>query len=360
MQIYSAYRGFCSQTWGRSSRQVRPWELDTLDEDEEASAGGREMAEVEGLPLTALAGLGLKGLNGSSVEVGGGSKRVSEDEGVDEKVEARGTEMEITLPDGVHPLSAYVSNSPTETAFVETPYDAPYTFGSSASPTSPTSPEKWQNQPRGSESEDGIEELTEVQLRQLAIRRETIKVPAPDLAFPIADSIPVSPTTPNSGIPLFPTSPLSTHAFDNHISPFAFPDPIPAARTAPVIRTHRNHNPDPKGGPSPRVSIDVKARGGRARRPSVAPSVLPQHRVPADLSTLLVKFRRAEPMDPSSYKATEEDRERAMRIFGPERLIEDPRIRSVMSRTVKEILRVGIAVAVVTAILSFAVPMRLS
>ena len=26
--LYSAYRGFCSHVWGRSSTQIKPWELD--------------------------------------------------------------------------------------------------------------------------------------------------------------------------------------------------------------------------------------------------------------------------------------------------------------------------------------------
>lgn len=38
MQVYSAYRGFCSQVWRRSNRQVWPWELDAL-EDENAEVG---------------------------------------------------------------------------------------------------------------------------------------------------------------------------------------------------------------------------------------------------------------------------------------------------------------------------------
>lgn len=38
MQVYSAYRGFCSQVWRRSSRQVWPWELDEL-EDENSKVG---------------------------------------------------------------------------------------------------------------------------------------------------------------------------------------------------------------------------------------------------------------------------------------------------------------------------------
>ncbi|KIR32633.1 hypothetical protein I352_05060 [Cryptococcus deuterogattii MMRL2647] len=38
MQVYSAYRGFCSQVWRRSNRQVWPWDLDAL-EDENAKVG---------------------------------------------------------------------------------------------------------------------------------------------------------------------------------------------------------------------------------------------------------------------------------------------------------------------------------
>ncbi|KAL7409497.1 hypothetical protein BDY24DRAFT_214693 [Mrakia frigida] len=37
MQIFSAYLGFCTQVYGRSSRQLRPWELDSSSLDVEAS-----------------------------------------------------------------------------------------------------------------------------------------------------------------------------------------------------------------------------------------------------------------------------------------------------------------------------------
>ncbi|PCH40785.1 hypothetical protein WOLCODRAFT_99298 [Wolfiporia cocos MD-104 SS10] len=33
MQVYSAWRGFCSQVWGRRSIQVRPWEMQEMDEE---------------------------------------------------------------------------------------------------------------------------------------------------------------------------------------------------------------------------------------------------------------------------------------------------------------------------------------
>lgn len=33
MQVYSAYRRFCSQVWRRSNRQVWPWELDALENE---------------------------------------------------------------------------------------------------------------------------------------------------------------------------------------------------------------------------------------------------------------------------------------------------------------------------------------
>ncbi|KZT06530.1 uncharacterized protein LAESUDRAFT_679540 [Laetiporus sulphureus 93-53] len=33
MQVYSAYRGFCSQVWGRGHTQVRVWEMQEMDEE---------------------------------------------------------------------------------------------------------------------------------------------------------------------------------------------------------------------------------------------------------------------------------------------------------------------------------------
>lgn len=52
MQVYSAYRRFCSQVWRRSSRQIWPWELDAL-EDEHSKVG-----DMIGIP--AIVGCGPK------------------------------------------------------------------------------------------------------------------------------------------------------------------------------------------------------------------------------------------------------------------------------------------------------------
>lgn len=41
MQTYSAWRGFCTQVWGRASRQVHPWEM---DEDEASATPPTEQA----------------------------------------------------------------------------------------------------------------------------------------------------------------------------------------------------------------------------------------------------------------------------------------------------------------------------
>ncbi|TYJ59217.1 hypothetical protein B9479_000206 [Cryptococcus floricola] len=48
MQAYSAYRGFCSQVWKRSHRQVWPWEGGELRlGDEEAGLRGKDMAMAQ-------------------------------------------------------------------------------------------------------------------------------------------------------------------------------------------------------------------------------------------------------------------------------------------------------------------------
>ncbi|ORX33642.1 hypothetical protein BD324DRAFT_638996 [Kockovaella imperatae] len=38
--LYSAYRGFCSHVWGRSSMQIKPWELDEWARREDGTAEG--------------------------------------------------------------------------------------------------------------------------------------------------------------------------------------------------------------------------------------------------------------------------------------------------------------------------------
>ncbi|KAK4687389.1 hypothetical protein P7C73_g2717, partial [Tremellales sp. Uapishka_1] len=59
MQMYSAHLGFCSQVWGRSSRQIRPWEMDEhsdSDSDHELiqtppSGSARKMSAAPGVDL---------------------------------------------------------------------------------------------------------------------------------------------------------------------------------------------------------------------------------------------------------------------------------------------------------------------
>ncbi|KAI9632518.1 uncharacterized protein MKK02DRAFT_40821 [Dioszegia hungarica] len=371
MQFHSAARGFCSQIWGRASRQVRPWELDSMDGDEEAAAG-REMEEVEVLPLTALTGLGLKGLDKSVVDVhdaeGGESKRSSRDTATG-AVESRelDMDMDITLPAGVHPLGELVGVFPEDPppAGLSSPA---FSFGS----PSTFDPEAWRAQ--NQEAGDEVGESSEFHRREVVVRRETIKVPDATQAFPIIDHQPKSPTTPNSAVPLMIArggsasglaSPLPLSAttappssLDTDISPFAFSDPTSSSSpSAPIRSSSRSASPI-------KTAPAVRAGPGnpQAKRPSTAYSTgpAPEHRIPAaDLSTLLVKFRRAEPLDPQSYREGESRREKAMRVFGPERVIEDPRVKRLMSRIVNEILVVGVIVGVGTVVLCFAVPMRL-
>jgi hypothetical protein len=355
MQFYSAIRGFCSQVWGRASRQIQSWELDALsggDDDEEAVTGGREMEEVESLPLTTLNGSGL-GLGLAGLDQDDGDKE--EWGGIDGKTE----ELDMTLPDCVYPLGALVGldidSLPSEAAF-----NLP-----------PTSPSQRPSQPRKRSDESprsgSIDDFSEAQLRQLAIRRSTIKVPASDLAFPIFDSA-TSPITPPSGQPLFGYSSVSPRpkVFDNDISPFAqdsksHTETMAMSPISPAETGVESAATSPKPTPDTTIpSTPFKRTAKQIKRRSASNSVLSQHRIPADLSTLLVNFRRAEPLDPCLYREGQAQRDKSTRVFGPERLIEDPRVKRLMKRIVNEILGVGAVFGILTMVLCFAVPMRLS
>ncbi|WVQ78719.1 hypothetical protein IAT38_000806 [Cryptococcus sp. DSM 104549] len=220
MQAYSAYRGFCTQVWGRSHRQVRPWEMDDLDDDEEMRVGGEGEGDGDGTD-----GEG-EGAGGEGVEMRGAQSEVEPKTLVSHpssSPERRTARLDsLRLPDEVHPLSNLggiadstediVAHSPSASAMSSKaslgqlspaipllayspvpPAPAP-----AGPPTSAPSPALTQSQ-----TPEQALEAERRERRQAEIRRATVKVPSAQDAFPIdelARPVPAVPATLGQGL----------------------------------------------------------------------------------------------------------------------------------------------------------------
>ena len=314
MQIYSAWRGFCSQVWNRKSRQLRPWELDEVV-DEEVSVNGKEDTELE-----------LAGNWGSIPRLA----EPSVDQSVTPAANSMFNEnvfgstspppnMEIQLSPEVQPLTDMGDIS-----------SSPVSFGHLNLRPTPSR--------NISSDDDGeTEELNEQQIRQLAVRRSTIKVPDASLAFPISEDDHVGELTARktshrlsiAGISLRPSVSSAGSSHRQSMSPLATP-----------IGRRSDISPFEELSTTPELI-----------RPSVEPklSMTSLEAAHQDLGALLGKFRL------SSNRASVDETGRP-KMFGPEALVEDPRVTALFEGVVRDILVVGGIAAVIWIALCLAVP----
>ena len=314
MQFYSAARGFCSQVWGRSSRQVRPWEMDDIDE--EAILSGARASHHGG-----SADSSATGPSGSSVAAP-----------LRESSEKLST-TDCDLAGEVHPLSDMsgvmmrVSSSADKGEWESASMPVLLERSDVVAPI--------QLGPEVGVSEGG-DTMTAIEKRQLEIRRATVKAPSPEEAFPVFDSM---------TSPLVVTSPLiggtSTARHSNartaslgspaqadsgkrsEISPFDVPDDGPID---PLV-------------PPPGTEMSMGA------------TQIQQEDLAALLSRYTLGVSRA------SGEGAPEDLDKPLKIFGPERVVEDPRVRALFESVIRDILIVGGVSACVWITLCFAVPM---
>ncbi|WVF67127.1 hypothetical protein IAT40_001872 [Kwoniella sp. CBS 6097] len=352
MQAYSAYRGFCSQVWGRSHRQVRPWEMDDLDDEETVvegdGEGGMEMKEERQSSM---------GTNTNTADHFDLTRPV-------ERVEV----VDLRLPSEVRPLAdlggiASVSSGEGDDDFVKENSPAP-SKSDTVAVALPVLDER---------------DMSEVERRQLEIRRTTVKAPCPSEAFPISDD-----ATPFS-LPAPPRISLSEARQRREISPFVSDEILP-------------NRPQPQGGQnrnSNRLSASsAAALGGAplARTKSSLPSLAAQ-RTSKEISAILLRLRRSTPMthgngsgtgdlgeddsldplSPTSRRKNKsrlgngsggavfggmsaKDEQKKAKVFGPEKLVEDPRIKKVYSDIKRDILIVGGLVAAIWIVMCLAIP----
>ncbi|WVW80010.1 hypothetical protein I302_101983 [Kwoniella bestiolae CBS 10118] len=326
MQAYSAYRGFCSQVWGRSHRQVRPWEMDDLDDEETL---------VEGNP-------------------GRNETELKEESYMAEPVPSiNRKEIHISLPDEVRPLAdlggvASIPSEEGEEGLAKQDHSPALSKSDSITVALPV-------------LEATVhKEMTQVEKRQLEIRRSTVKVPNASEAFPISDDLSVGfiPST------AYKSSTLDSNRRRKEISPFANDEPTL-----------------PSSASSVRGSITNNSNGIPLTRTKSRLHSITSQRANKEISNILLKLRRSTTISPEdeyldplasttssslgakskSKKLSRKERQlekekKKPKIFGPEKLVEDPRIKRVYSEIKRDILIVGSLVAAVWIVLCLAVP----
>ncbi|EIW66607.1 hypothetical protein M231_01473 [Tremella mesenterica] len=289
MQLYSSRRGFCTQVWGRSSRQVRPWELDDVEHDNEAT----------------LYSTGTIQSNGDILQSGDIPPATPTLTSNKPAVSAKGEGSGLDVVPEVHPLQdlgGVIGVSPgTEKNDWELVF-LPKTFHLS------TEGEQLGNKPEleaGPTEKDSVSHATSDEYDQrMAARRATLRPPSPSDAFPISATPLLSPYS-RSGIDvsLSPASPLES----SDISPF---DQSETAR-----------------------GLMSDGLSGRSQ--------------PAGLSSLLDTF---------GHTDTPLGREPRPKIFGPETVVEDPRVKELFDSVVRDILVVGGLVGASWVAMCLAVP----
>jgi hypothetical protein len=244
-----------------------------------------------------------------------------------------------TSPGGINMFNENVFTSPTPQHEVEiqlSPEVHPLTDMNDIT-SSPVSVDDLRPVPsRNVSSEDGerSEELDERQLRQLALRRSTIKVPDASLAFPISENDAVGELPPRKNSHRLSTvgslRPSVSSIGSNLRQSLGSPLPTPVARRSDISPFEEPSAPSSKA-PEPKSKVSMT-------------SMNPTY---PDLGQLLGKFQfqRVSTTEASNPK-----------MFGPEMLVEDPRVKALFEGVVRDILVVGAIAAVVWIALCLAVP----
>lgn len=296
--MYSAYRGFCSQVWNRKSRQLWPWELDEA-RDEEFSVQSKH--ETEGSECA---------LDPSSAPPLGTRHSVS-------------PHPSFFSENVFTPTSATREMTLSPEVFSLTDFNDPVT------PTSTIDPEK-------------IEEMSEAQRNQLAIRRSTIKVPDAALAFPISEDDEVgdlSTRKPSHRSSAFESLRPSVSSFAS--ASFR----RPSLSLASPIETPANRRSDISPFEESPSSVLPKAEANVSTTSVPAGTLTPGR---PDLSTLLDKFKFT-----GQPRSADEDRPK---MFGPESPVQDARVTALFESVVRDILVVGVISGLIWVALCLAVP----
>lgn len=240
-----------------------------------------------------------------------------------------GLSKDMTLPAEVHPLTDLSNATGTTGVRLELDQmeDLPWLNTATLGPNS--------NVTDKTEVEEA--ELSEEAKQRLAVRRSTIKVPDAALAFPIEAPF----TSDQFSSPLSPSSDLATRK-RSEISPFDFP--LDEHSTAPYHRPStssarlfrdKNNNND--------IANDNAPPASRRHAPR-SPSQI-------ELGVLLETFE----LGADRHQEPEEKKQK-MKMFGPERVVQDSRVKKHYDSIVRDILIVGSVFGVIWIGVCFAVP----
>ena len=336
-QMYSAYRGFCSQVWGRVSSQLKPWELDMGDEEDLA-------ASQPSTPPSMV----RASVQGRLSDVRGpGRRSTHQSHGLSDSIasemiftpDARDTDL--TLPAEVFPLSD-LSGAACSTSGLgfSNMGDIPWL---NSAPSEPSS--------SGTRHDDDEEEISDAARRRLAVRRETIKVPDAALAFPIE----VQPSLPSPG--RSPQPPIWRARGHSEISPFDIP-PQPAL---PHMDSMDPGSPG-IGGPLGTNGISPTDPPNDLTSNIELGALLENFELTTERRGATGKNRQGSKTTSVGSKSMDKVNERVARgkpkvkMFGPERVVQDARVKAHYESIVRHILIVGTAFGVAWIGVCFAVP----
>jgi hypothetical protein len=257
MQIYSAYRGFCSQIWGRYSRQVKPWEMQDLESVQESlgdtshNQAGRSESKID---------LGHDSIYGPS-----GPRMSTAASDVISPFSMSSDQIFMPTLDRTIHADTGSAFDPTEIHLndisgfgLSSPSDEPIVVGADSVRRSTMPASRSEKMVReGSNASSGIgDELKEAQIRRLNIRRETIKVPDAALAFPIGpdhDSyMPLSSPSSRAGsVPMQKRGESSSSSM-SRLSPFS---PFQSYTLgSPIMQNRSLSNVDPASPPGGKLA----------------------------------------------------------------------------------------------------------
>jgi hypothetical protein len=309
-QMYSAYRGFCSQVWGRAAAQLKPWEMDEGDEEDFIEA-----PLITPSPHIARSDGGGRAYDDAHNTDSPAQHRRSVSDSSEAIFTPEPKDSEITFASEIFPLSDLSGAAMTISSSTD---DPPWTAGA---------------RPEGIMK--GEDDLSDAARAQLAVRRSTIKIPDAALAFPISEGPPAT------SLPLGTTARLSTDATQamQEISPFDYKLPDVVTHISPATSPGRTLD-RPGGEPTRRPFTAATTEAGTTSRPDTS------H---VELRALLARFGRSERRRSKSAQGRP-------KTFGPERVVQDERVKALYGSIIRDIVVFASISGAVWIGVCFAVP----
>ena len=327
MQAYSAYRGFCSQVWGRASRQLKPWEMDFADDEEEALEGVEPLLDAQ--PTSRKEKKQAEKEEMEMKQRGTNSTSTQETTFITTPQEFADPFAPIAVPDddtlGALPNRTTYARPATDHPFNPSPTSATFTLSPWSASTddakSPTSAAPLWPPPSDDPIPGGA-----AMAAHLSRRRATAPTIASPLPLLSADKV-------------FPFAEAETTAAERfEIFPFDSPFGEPSSNNG-----LRNRKPSVLSGGFVFDEPDPESTALRS----------------GSVHTILASRMRQSSSKSVGTQTPGESELGEMRrtpVFGPERTVLDPRVKKLFDDVVRDILIVGALVAAAWIALCLAVP----